>query len=458
MKTTRIIEKRTSNVSRLAVFALLALSPGALLARHQAPAKTPRQAAQLGVNWLQTASLDWQKRNQCFGCHSQAQVIMGLSVAKKNNYSVNDRSLGELVAFTRKQEGPSGSFNNDVTITQYAAMAMAYYDDLRDQHDKKLVDSAKWLLTQQKPSGEIPLGHLEPPIDQGSLMSTANCAFAFLRAFDETGSERYAKAAVRAFAWIAKAKAETTQDQVFKILALSRSSNSQQKDLVPELVRRLKAEQSRDGGWKETSAVNGSNAFATGQVLYALKKAGEPIDSPQFTRGVQFLLSTQKPSGAWPSMNSQSGRPSDFAPTMWAVIGLAGTIVKAEPTQITEVAGGIRITMDNAVLFDFNRSDLKAEALSELGRIKASILDKHPDARLVVDGYTDDIGSDGYNLTLSKRRAQSVAAWIAQNGADASRIEAQGHGKENPRFPNTDDENRARNRRVEIMVLTDKGD
>ena len=460
MKATRILETKTRNLSRLVVFTWLAIIPGTLLAQRPLPARTPRQAAQLGVNWLQSASVEWQKRNQCFGCHAQAQVIMGLVVAKKNNYAVNDKVLESLVGFTRSQQTTAGTFPNAsvVTATQFGAMAMAYYDELKNQHSPKLVKSLNWLLTQQRPTGEMPLDQFEAPIDQGSMMTTANSALAFQRGYEETGNARYAKAASHALAWIAKAKAETTQDKVFQILALSQSANAGQEELVPALVRRLKAVQQPDGGWRENIAMSGSNAFATGQVLFALRKAGESIDSPAFTRGVHFLLKTQKPSGAWPSMNSQSGRPSDFAPTMWAVIGLAGTIVKAEATEVTEEDGKIRITMDNAVLFDFNRSDLKPEALSELAQIKTSVLDKHPEARLVVDGYTDDTGSDGYNLTLSLKRSQSVASWIAQNGAEASRIEAKGHGKENPRFPNSDEENRARNRRVEITVSTEKGD
>jgi outer membrane protein OmpA-like peptidoglycan-associated protein len=456
MKTNYSNREQFLNRTGLVLLSLVVVFPCAVFAQHKSQPRTPHQAAQLGINWLQIASLDWQKQNQCFGCHTQAQVIMGLVVAKKNNYSVNDKALADLVAFTRSTQSDAGTFHsgNYLTATQFAAMAIAYYDELKEQRSGNLTKSVNWLLAHQKPSGELALDHDEPPIDQGSMMTTANSVFAFLQAYKETGNGRYQKAARRALAWIASAKPDTTQDKVFKVLALSAHGNEAQRQLVPSLITRLKTEQRKDGGWKESKATNGSNAFATGQVLYALKKAGEDIDSPEFRRGVHYLLTAQRPDGSWPSMNSQSGRPSSFAPTMWAVIGLAGTIVKAAAPVITKEVDRIRITLDSAILFDFNHSELRAESETALAEIKASYLDKYPDAKILIEGYTDNIGSDAHNLTLSENRAQSVAVWMGHAGIETSRIDAKGLGRDNPRFPNTNDENRARNRRVEISVLT----
>src|SRR5207247_8876056 len=63
---------------------------------------------------------------------------------------------------------------------------------------------------------------------------------------------------------------------------------------------------------------------ATGQVLYAFKQAGVSITSSSFIKGVRYLLATQRADGSWPRVNSD-GLGSTFAPTMWAVIGLAGS-------------------------------------------------------------------------------------------------------------------------------------
>jgi outer membrane protein OmpA-like peptidoglycan-associated protein len=83
----------------------------------------------------------------------------------------------------------------------------------------------------------------------------------------------------------------------------------------------------------------------------------------------------------------------------------------------------------------------------------ALIAEKHANSRLEIAGYTDDRGSDSHNLDLSKRRAITVAAGLRSGGISAERLTIEGFGKQNPRYPNTNDEARAHNRRVEIIIL-----
>jgi len=121
--------------------------------------------------------------------------------------------------------------------------------------------------------------------------------------------------------------------------------------------------------------------------------------------------------------------------------------------QVMQEAGKVRIVLESAILFDLNKSNLKPQAQVVLADIKASIIDKYPGARVIVEGDTDDRGTQAYNLTLSQRRAQSVADWLKGHGIAASRMETKGYGILKPRYPNTTEENRARNRRVEIIVV-----
>ena len=71
---------------------------------------------------------------------------------------------------------------------------------------------------------------------------------------------------------------------------------------------------------------------------------------------------------------------------------------------------------------------------------------------LHVIGYTDDIGSDTYNLGLSTERAATVAQYLQDQGVSEQRLRIEGRGEANPRVPNTSAENRSRNRRVEIYI------
>jgi outer membrane protein OmpA-like peptidoglycan-associated protein len=120
---------------------------------------------------------------------------------------------------------------------------------------------------------------------------------------------------------------------------------------------------------------------------------------------------------------------------------------------VTEEQGRIRIVLEAEILFDLDKDNLKPSAEVALARIKASIIDKYPGARLIIEGHTDDRGTQEYNRTLSARRAQTVAAWLSRHGIEGSRLQTVGYGKTKPMVPNTSEENRARNRRVEIVVV-----
>jgi hypothetical protein len=308
---------------------------------------SPRHAAQHGIDWLQPAAIAWQKDHNCFGCHIQAQAVMGLAIAKKNNYRINDRVVQELVEFTASQQHADGSYVREDTgepSTQFAAMELAYWDDLRGvDRNPTLIKSVDWLAARQSPAGHFPykewLACGVRAVEQGTMMTTANSLVAFERAFAETRDARYREAADRARGWIVATEPVTTQDKVFKILALTRSAGDDRRPIVERIVEQLIVEQHPAGGWRECNdpSTNGPNPFSTGEVLYAFKQAGVSVNSSPFVRGVKYLLGTQNADGSWPAdarAFHTSGAP--HATSMWAIIGLAGSFgtVKTGELQI----------------------------------------------------------------------------------------------------------------------------
>jgi prenyltransferase/squalene oxidase-like repeat protein len=296
---------------------------------------TPRYSAQRGINWLQPATMKWQKNNKCFGCHIQAQSVMGLAVARRNGYVVNDGVIKELSTFTQSQQKPDGSYLREPNepSTQFAAMGLAYYDEAGSiNRDPVLLKTTDWLLAKQKSTGDMPYGDLGchgDAVVQGPVMATANTLLALKRAYAETNDPRYQQAAERALSWISSVQPVSTQDEVFKILALVKFGGSDQKSTVQSLVERLLAEQRPNGGWRECpdhTDLQEPNPFSTGQVLYAFKQAGVNISSSAFIKGVKYLMSVQQPDGSWkvePQVLHGQGAP--YAPSMWAIIGLAGS-------------------------------------------------------------------------------------------------------------------------------------
>jgi len=104
--------------------------------------------------------------------------------------------------------------------------------------------------------------------------------------------------------------------------------------------------------------------------------------------------------------------------------------------------------------FDYKTSDLTSEAYEELDSI-ATILERSDKCEIVLRGYTDDVGPKGYNRRLSESRANIVRRYLVGKGISPDRITIIGMGEKNPLRPNTTDEGRAANRRVEIEFVPD---
>ncbi len=107
------------------------------------------------------------------------------------------------------------------------------------------------------------------------------------------------------------------------------------------------------------------------------------------------------------------------------------------------------------VLFDFDKATLTKADVKELQKAVAFVK-KYPGAKIRLDGYTDSIGTDAYNMKLSERRATAVKNYlIKEAGVSNSKITAVGHGEADPVADNKTAKGRAKNRRVEVSILSD---
>jgi OOP family OmpA-OmpF porin len=104
-----------------------------------------------------------------------------------------------------------------------------------------------------------------------------------------------------------------------------------------------------------------------------------------------------------------------------------------------------------AVDFEFNSAQLTAPAQQTLDEIDHALLNQ-PELQIEIQGYTDSVGSDSYNLNLSQKRAESVKVYLVSKGVSASVLTAKGYGKADPIASNKSAEGRAQNRRVAFSV------
>ncbi len=114
---------------------------------------------------------------------------------------------------------------------------------------------------------------------------------------------------------------------------------------------------------------------------------------------------------------------------------------------------GIVLTMGD-VLFAFDKATLSPEAFRNVDKL-ADFLRKHPNRSVLIEGHTDSVGSDEYNLDLSKKRADAVKNSLVTKGVGEDRITPKGYGKKYPVASNNTSEGRQQNRRVEVVVLNE---
>lgn len=109
------------------------------------------------------------------------------------------------------------------------------------------------------------------------------------------------------------------------------------------------------------------------------------------------------------------------------------------------------IPVMNDMLFEFDRAELKSEGLA-LADLLVSVLQKHPNDTLEIEGHTCSTGPSEYNMDLSQRRAKAVQAYILKKGIDGSRIQVAGYGETRPALPNDTLANRRQNRRAVFSI------
>lgn len=131
---------------------------------------------------------------------------------------------------------------------------------------------------------------------------------------------------------------------------------------------------------------------------------------------------------------------------------------KVQALEMKESATEIRIEMPADVLFDFDKADLRSEAVPVLAQAADSIR-RYGRGEVTIEGHTDAKGSDDYNQRLSERRAEAVKRWLQeQGGLKGLSLQTRGWGAKKPIAPNTkpdgsdDPQGRQKNRRVEIII------
>ncbi len=128
--------------------------------------------------------------------------------------------------------------------------------------------------------------------------------------------------------------------------------------------------------------------------------------------------------------------------------------------QVERVGEGITITFDEknpdgskmGVYFATNKYNISSNSKLALEKLEKIFSNDYPETNILVEGHTDDVGKDDYNMGLSERRARAVGDYLTANGLKRDRLTIKWYGESQPKVENVDADSRALNRRVEFVI------
>jgi hypothetical protein len=314
--------------------------------REQGDPRT-RQAAQRGLAFLSRETKAWSQQHACFGCHVHAVTLEAMAVGLHNQYEISHADVQQVVSAmttgiggARTEAGFSYQGSTLIPPSEaFGGAAFARYDewiagDLRND----LVRTAEQLLAFQTADGSIALGWTNLPVGAGAIQGTFQAMQTWRQVHARTADEKWllpiSKAeryvTAQAHAWL-QAPPTSVQDLDYALLGLSAAGMGSGDPMIAALEAQVVKRQNADGGWGFTQG-EGSNAFATGQVLYTLRNLGRADADPLVARGTSWLLEHQGSDGGW----SHAG--SGKAEAMWGVLGLVSVDVLS--VAVTGIADG----------------------------------------------------------------------------------------------------------------------
>lgn len=312
--------------------------------------RTSKQAVDLSLKALEASMLTFAERTQCVSCHHEGLGRITTGAARQAGLKLDPRVVqaqsgrigGMLEAMRPLHEGaikdphvmiqiPLIEINEVSAIDSWLLAGMAEQQQPKTEAASAM---ARVLARQQAPNGSWTFSGPREPM-QSSFFTFTALAIRSVNAYSpEADRTDTAKRIARAKAWLATAKVQNSEDRAGRLLGL-KWANAKPGELSKSIAA-IRADQRPDGGWAQLPNLP-SDAYATGQALYALRVgAGMRASNPVYKRGVQFLLRTQDDDGSWfvnkramPANNYfDAGFPhgqsqyASFNATCWATLAL----------------------------------------------------------------------------------------------------------------------------------------
>jgi ankyrin repeat protein len=257
--------------------------------------RSPQKAIEIALPLLEKQSHNFIRIGGCNSCHAQDLVSAAAGVAR-------DRGVPGPAEIPQLPQSMMASPDRlmDLNIVGVTSVAWELFDFGMNKIPKSDYTDAvvRHIKAMQTPAGNWSTNESRrPPMAAGDFQAAALSIYSLKRYAQDSDKASADAVIAKAVKWLESAKPATTQDRAFHALGLAWGNAAPAS--ITAAARGLAAAQRADGGWNQLPEM-ASDAYATGQALYALSVAGKmAVSNPVYQKGIDYLLRTQASDGTW---------------------------------------------------------------------------------------------------------------------------------------------------------------
>lgn len=322
-----------------------------ILSQTAAPVSSPRtaqDAIERALPLLQSSASEFVSKRACFSCHHNALPILMLHSAQRHGFTIDKTVLSTVEDKTFRELRAPDALDRTIQVatlddpTPNDSMLLMAAAAAGMERNLTLAVRTQQLMGWQQEDGHWATSDFRPPHSSSMFTATATAVRAISLYAPVTIVERAHLALKSAQQWLRKTRPVSTEDAAFRLMGLAWAPTLPNVggDVVTARHDLLSMQRS-DGGWPQLDGYE-SDAYSTGEALFALTQSHVKPTDGAFQKGVAFLASTQAADGTW-HVHTRMLSPADVSPpyfstgfpygkdefisyagTSWAVMGLLG--------------------------------------------------------------------------------------------------------------------------------------